>query len=492
MPKFLKISLWIATAMVAIIALAVVGVFFIDANAFKPRLEAAASRASGMQVRIVGNLRFGFSPGLYVAMQDVQIRNRGIDVGSAPSAQLGIDILPLLQKKVRVRSATITDAKLYIERDAKGILNFENTQKPKGTPRILDLQQLSAAQASVIYVDKKSAKRIEAKDCKLEASRLRLTGMSGADLMTNIQLTANLSCARVADKDYAISNLKLSANGEKGIFNLKPLRLLVFGGQGSGQVMADFSNAEPRWKVQYSLAKFRVEEVLASVQSTQMVKGLMDFTASLSLQGKTRQSLQSSVHGEAILRGENLMLTGRNLDRELARYDSTQNFNLVDLGALFFAGPIGLAITKGHDYANLFRGKGGNSEIRTVLSQWRIEHGVADAQDVAIATPENRLALRGGLDFANQGYQHVTVALVDSQGCTLVRQKIRGPFRKPVVDKPNIIKAFAGPALKLLAKTKEVFTGKQCELFYSGSVAAPDPGPKRKKSILTDGITSDK
>ena len=207
-----------------------------------------------------------------------------------------------------------------------------------------------------------------------------------------------------------------------------------------------------------------------------MVKGAMDFSTTLSMQGKNRKSVQQTVHGEATLRGENLMLVGRDLDRELALYDSTQKFNLVDLGALYFAGPLGLAITKGYDYANLFKGKGGNSQIRKLVSTWKIEHGVAEAQDVALATNENLLALQGGLDFPNEQYQHVTVALVDAKGCTLVRQKISGPFKKPVVERPNIIKAIAGPVRKLLTKTKEAFTGKQCELFYSGSLVTVGQG----------------
>lgn len=475
MPKSLKITLWAGGAIAGALALAGLGIFFMDANAFKPRVEAAASRATGMKVQIAGNLSFRFFPGLYMALEDVQIQNRGIDVGSAQHAKLGIEFLPLLQKKVRVRSVTLTNAKLYIERDAKGVLNTENTEKPKGTPRTLDLTRISALDVTVVYADKKSGKRVEAKDCKLEASRLQLTGVSGTDLMNNIHLAADLTCARVSNNEYVLSALKLTAKGEKGIFNLKPLNLQIFGGQGSGQVTANFSEPEPHWKVQYSLAKFRVEAVLATTTSTHMAKGLMDFSTTLSMRGENRKAVQQTAQGEATLRGENLMLVGRDLDRELALYESTQKFNLVDLGALYFAGPLGLAITKGHDYANLFKGKGGNSQIQKLVSQWKIEHGVAEAQDVALATNENRLALQGGLDFANQQYQHVTVALVDTKGCTLIRQKIRGSFKKPVVEKPNIIKAITGPVRKLLTKTKEAFAGKQCELFYSGSVTPAAP-----------------
>jgi len=98
---------------------------------------------------------------------------------------------------------------------------------------------------------------------------------------------------------------------------------------------------------------------------------------------------------------------------------------------------------------------------------------VAHAQDVAMATNENRIALQGGLDFVKGRFDDVTVTLIDAKGCAKVRQKISGPFQKPVVEKPNILKSLAGPALKLLKKGRKLFPGGECEVIYAGSVAPP-------------------
>jgi AsmA protein len=67
----------------------------------------------------------------------------------------------------------------------------------------------------------------------------------------------------------------------------------------------------------------------------------------------------------------------------------------------------------------------------------------------------------------------VTIALIDTRGCARVQQKIRGPFRKPVVEKPSVLMSLAGPALNLLKQTKDLFTGGKCEVFYTGLVPAP-------------------
>ena len=142
------------------------------------------------------------------------------------------------------------------------------------------------------------------------------------------------------------------------------------------------------------------------------------------------------------------------------------------MGAFFFAGPLGLALTKGHDFGRIFQGSGGRSTIRTLVSDWKVERGVAQAKDVAMATNENRIALKGGLDFVNEHFDDVTVALIDAKGCPRVQQTIRGPFQKPVVEKPSVLTSLTGPARKLLKQARDLFRG-QCEVFYAGAVAPP-------------------
>jgi hypothetical protein len=199
----------------------------------------------------------------------------------------------------------------------------------------------------------------------------------------------------------------------------------------------------------------------------------MDFSVNLTMQGRTADEMKRTADGTFTLRGENLTLVGRDLDLELSRYASSQNFSLVDMGAIFLAGPVGLAVTKGYDFARVFQGSGGTSTIRMFVSDWKVDHGVAQVRDAAMATKENRLAFKGKLDFVNERFDGVTMALVDAKGCAMVQQKISGTFLEPVVEQPNVLKALAGPALKMFKKARDIFPGGECEVFYAGSVAAP-------------------
>jgi AsmA protein len=291
--------------------------------------------------------------------------------------------------------------------------------------------------------------------------------------MKNLSLTANLACGEIRKNGFTVSDLKLSAAGKNGVFDLKPVTMGVFGAQGSGSIRADFSDAIPRYDVYYALPQFRIEEFFKTLSPQKVAEGSMDFSANLSMHGKTANKMRQTAEGRILLRGENLTLIGRDLDQELSRFESSQNFNLVDVGAFLLAGPLGLVVTKGRDFASIFQGSGGRSEIRTLVSDWKVERGVAQAQDVAMATNENRLALRGGLDFVNEQFNDVTVALLDAEGCAKVEQRIRGAFKEPVVEPPSVLKSLAGPVRELIEKGKELFPGGECEVFYTGSVAPP-------------------
>ena len=474
MSKSRKIILLAVSGLVGLLVFASVAVFlFVDANAYKPRLEAAASGALGMDVRVGGRLGIGFFPGLLVTLADVHIRNQGADIASVKEVRLWIDLLPLLHKEVRIGKIALKQPRISIERDRDGNFNFANAEVAGGRLPALNFVRASLSGGTLLYVDKKSGEGFEAGDCQLDAQRLRFSGGKIPDLMKNLSFTAELACGEVRTKGFVASNLKFSVAGKHGVFDLKPVTMRVFDAQGSGSIRADFSDAVPRYDVRYALLQFHIEEFFKTLSLQKIAEGPMDFSVNLSMQGKTVYEMQQTADGVISLRGENLTLDGNDIDQKISRFESSQNFNLVDVGALFFAGPIGLVVTKGYDFARIFRGSGGRSQIRTLVSDWKVGRGMAQTQDVAMATNKHRIALQGGLDFVNERFNDMTVAVIDEQGCATVRQKIRGTFQKPVVEQPSILKSLTGPALKLLKKGRDLFPGGECEVFYAGSVAPP-------------------
>jgi len=446
---------------------------FFDINAYKPQIEAAASRTLGMEVSVGGRLGIGFFPGLLVTLEDMHIRNRGTDVATAKKVRLGIAFLPLLQNEVRIEQVALEHTRVSIEKGRDGKFNFEKSEAARGTLPALNLAKVSLSDGTLRYLDKPSGAGFEAGDCRLDVSRFQLSAREGPGILKHLSLAAELACGQVRTKDYAASDLKFSVAGKGGIFDLKPLTMRVFGVQGSGSIHTDFAGTAPLYQVRYSLSQFHIEEILKTVSPQKVAEGLLDFSVNLSLRGKTVNELRQTARGQISLRGKNLILNGHDLDQEFARFESSQNFNLVDVGAYLFTGPLGLVVTKGYDFARIFQGRGGHSEIRTLVSNWKVDHGVARAQDVAMATNENRVALQGALDLVNKRFAGVTLALIDAKGCAKVQQKIRGTFQKPVVEKPSTLKSLAGPVLQLFKQVERLVSGGACEVFYAGSVAPP-------------------
>jgi AsmA protein len=168
------------------------------------------------------------------------------------------------------------------------------------------------------------------------------------------------------------------------------------------------------------------------------------------------------------------MLYNMDIDALIPKYERSQNFNLVDVGAFFLAGPFGPVLTKSYNFGSLYEElQGGKGNIRMFISIWKVKRGIADATDVALATKKYRIAMKGGLNFNNDRFDNVTVAVLDKRGCAVYSQKVHGPFRKPKIEKVSILKSISGSVSNAL-KDAWKFIGGECAVFYSGSVAQPE------------------
>lgn len=472
MSKSSKIALLAAGAIAGIVVLvAAVTAFVLRVNA-KSRVETIASEALGMEVHVGGRLGIGFLPGLHVSLADVHVYRRGAQLAAAEEVDLGVELMPLLRHELRTDRIELKRLTITLERDRNGELNVDELYTANAAPATLAVARVSVSGATLAYADRQSRQGFEVAGCNLDVTRLRLSPGGSPDLLRNLSLAAKLACGQIRTKDFTASDLRLSVDGQNGVFQFDPVTVQLFGGRGSATVRADFSGAVPVYQVRCRLAQFRLEEFFKSSAPKSPGEGSMDFSATLALRGNTTAALVSSVGGEASLHGDDLRLAIGDLDEKLSRYESSQSFNLVDVGAFFFAGPLGLAVTKGYNFARIFQGAAGTTTVRTLVSDWQVQRGLAQARDVALATPHNRIALRGNLDFVSGQYDDVTVAVIDAKGCSAVQQKVHGPFMNPVVEEPSLMGTLTGPTRRLLSQARGLLGGK-CHVFYSGSVASP-------------------
>jgi len=469
-------SLLIAGGVVALIVIAAVAaILLVDINTFKSNIESAAFDATGLDVRIKGKMGLSFFP-FGISAEDIHVANKGGEIVSLESLKLGAELLPLLRKQLKATSCEIVKPAVTIVKNVDGKYNFQITEKisTKGRPgAAFSLNELKLSKGELTYLDKKTGEKTEFKDFNLAIKDLSVEN-TPEDIVKNVSFTGRLDCREIQKKGLKIDNVKSSIKADKGVFHLNPLTMDIFGAKGEGDATLDKSEVDTLYKINVKIAKLDFEKFEKSFNIKRVIGGKGDLFAAVAMKEKGRRKLISSLEGAFSLRGDNLVIYIMDLDKVLSTYETSQEFDLVDLGAFFIAGPFSTFAVRGYRAGDLYnKARGGEGVITHFNSHWKIKNGVADATDCALATRHNRVALKGRLDFVNERYDNVIVALLDDKGCAKFTQSISGSFRKPRISGVSAAESLAGPFSTLYRKTKRFIQGDKCEVIYNGSVQQP-------------------
>lgn len=131
MRKVLKvIGLFLAAVVVLLIVTAVALPLFIDANEFKPRIEAAVEDATGRDLEIAGDIELSVFPWLGVDLGAVRLGNAE-GFGDEPFAsiegvQVRVKLLPLLSREVEIGKVVVQQPRVRLARNAEGRSNWDD------------------------------------------------------------------------------------------------------------------------------------------------------------------------------------------------------------------------------------------------------------------------------------------------------------------------------------------------------------------------------
>ena len=471
-----KRSLMIAGGVVVLIVItAIAAVLLFDINAYKSEIETAASEATGLDISINGRMGLSFFP-FRISAKDIHVANEGGEILSMERLKLRAELIPLLKKHVRVTGCELVKPTVTIVKDAGGKYNFESAkQVPAKVWRASasGLNELKLSKGALVYLDRKTGQKTELKDINLIIRDFSIADTSG-NIIKNVSFAGVMDCKELRRKDLKIDSIKGGIKAEKGVLSLKPLTMDIFGAKGEGDFAADITEADPEYKINLSVSKLDFERLQESFGVPRLISGKGDLAASLTVKEKGGRSLLKGMDGTLSLRGNNLISYTMDLDKVLSTYETSQKFNLVDVGAFFIAGPLGTAALKGYHYgAVYYQAQGGRGTITHFVSHWKIKDGVADATDCALATLHNRVALKGKLNLVSERYDNVIVALLDDKGCVKLKQGISGPFGSPRVSAVSAVESLAGPIFDLYSKARRFIQGGKCEVFYNGAVQQP-------------------
>ncbi len=459
-------------------------VLFVDVNAHKSRIESAVSGALGMEFRIAGKMGLRLFPPAGVSLSDVRLRNRGTDLATAGSVRVGVELFPLFHRQLVITSLVFVDPMIRIEKGADGKFNFE-TPPRSGKPPDTEGKGKAAGSAfsiangalkngRVVYVDRATGGKTEISGVEFALKELSFPASPGVPLTKGIRFSGELRIKELKTPEMTVRDIEANVAASGGVYDARPFTMKLFGGKGEGGIRADLSKGEPVLRIGYTLADFRAEESLAAVSKEKRLSGPLTLSPDLSLRGNSTDRMKRTLNGKVSLRGKGLTAHGIDIDGMLSTVSAAQHLNLADIGAFMLAGPLGTAVTKGYQF-NATGGRGKDTEVTMLVSDWTVRDGIAEARDVAFSTRRNRIALKGRLDIVNERFVDVAVAVLDPKGCVKIRQKISGPFRSPQMDKTSTLEsAVVGTILDLLDPAKNLFGASECGRFYAGSVPHPN------------------
>ncbi len=470
--RTLAIALGGVLAVVVLIILAPV----LGAKAFKSRIEASASKALRMEVRVRGEAKVSLFPALGASLADIHITNGGTDVAVVAKAKIGLKLLPLIWGKVRITRMEIVRPAVSIVRMKDGTLNIPDRRgRPSG--KRTALKKLAISDGSLLYSDIRSSGKTEWEGVDITIERLSVGGTPGGDPLNALSFTGDIRCRAIRAGDFTLTDVAMKATGAKGVIDISQASKAVLGGSGSGTLHADFTGAEPRFRIMLSVRGLKIQDLLRGSPNSKGLEGLADLSADLTAKGKSAREWKRSLSGQASLSGENIVLHGLDLDDLIPSLQRSRRFSLVDVGSFFLAGPLGPVLTRGYRFADLYKeSRGGQGVIVKLVSVWKIGNGVAEAVDVAMATKERRLAMKGGLNLIDNRFEDAVVAVIDQLGCVVLSQKVRGPFGAPEIGNISILGSLTRPVTNLVKGALKLLDRGPCDVFYSGSVPPPEHG----------------
>ena len=473
-----KKVLYITTGVITLVVFVGIIALMLNIKGFTTQIEAAASTAMGMDVRIKGKVGIAFFPGIGLSVKDVNVRNRGLDVVTIEKMRIGLKLIPLAMFQIKIIRIGLVRPVFSIVRSENGMFNFEKSG-PTSWEKLLAVEKISISQGGLSYTDETSGEKIEVNDLDLSVRNLFSGGTDSSEPFKNISFTGDIRCKILKIYNVTLTHLVMGAAGEKGILDINPVSMNILGGTGNGSIHVDMTGSSPHYRVIYTLNRVRIEELLQQYSLKKIprktIEGPVNFSADLTAMGKTVDEVKRSLNGNLSLNGENLMLNNIDIDALIMKYQRSQSFNLVDVGAFFLAGPFGPVLTKSYNFASLYEeSQGGKGIIRKLVSVWKVKKGIAEALDVALASKKQRIAMKGKLNFINERFVDVTVAALDKRGCAVYSEKVHGSFHKPEIEKESIFTSIAGSVSNPLEDAWKFIQGKECTVFYSGSVSQPE------------------
>jgi len=233
--RFIKITFSVIFILIAII---VAAPFFLDSNDFKDEISETVEKSTGRKLTISGDLELSIFPWLGVRTGKLSLGNRqGFNDGEfalIDSAQIRVELLPLLRNEVKMDSLVLNGLNLQLERRKNGKDNWsdlteknqtqakqDNSSKEASKLAALAIGGVIIENANIRFRDAQAKQDVTLTGLSLKTGKLEL----GAPM--DIKLETKLSAQQPAIKGSLSLNTELQANPFAGTYQLNDSHIQV-------------------------------------------------------------------------------------------------------------------------------------------------------------------------------------------------------------------------------------------------------------------------
>ncbi len=284
----------------------------------------------------------------------------------------------------------------------------------------------------------------------------------------------SLKTGQLFGDDFGMEKFEVLIQGKQQQIVLSKLSLHAMNSVLLSKGKIFWDKNKTRWQLNIKSQKLNVKPISELFQTGHILEGYVAINNDLS--GILVKNDFQILEGKALLTGNNLQLSGFDLNKVLEDFQNSQSVGLVDVGAVVLLGPAGVLVSKGNDYRNLIDSisNKGSSKITAIHSDISFTKGIATMQDVAFSTDKYRLAITGKIDTINDKFVNFSVATVDKKGCPVYVEQVMGSLSSPKVKKVNVlVSSVVNPIQSVISKVAKA-VNMDCEKsFYKGAVAPP-------------------
>ena len=288
-------------------------------------------------------------------------------------------------------------------------------------------------------------------------------------VLREIEHTSSLRIKELQIQNKKLTNLSLQVQISKAIVNIKPVMFELNKGKFEGEYQIDVKAKKPKVTLKQSAINTNLEELFS--KKTNILKGKINIDLNLKFKGYKQKDISKTLTGTKKMWAKNIILEQYDVDKILAKFEETKKVNLLDIGAIFIAGPFAGLLTQSSKFALLKNevDKKGKTDIKAFSSIWTFKNNKAVAKDVAVKTSKNIIVLKGAINLANKKFDDIQIAVLDKNRCAKFMQSFEGDLGKNDIKlKENVASTFLSPLTGIFESAGKLLT--DCKPFYSGNI----------------------